>query len=214
MLWTVIFTSTLRLLEVAGMSEGSANQTLAKRVAYAFSGVSRTRRNWDAEECSYVDLLTTYDYPRRGVTSYSTVGLSGWPLIINEREHEARLEIVGACGSDSTDFHRALVTSAFCIINSKWSCFPGQIFPDVLSMYNASSTMSHFLFTPPFLWKGLNESIEVEGRKVVWLMAVPVSEAELQVGKNYAEKRPSDVLVDELERQQVDVCDLARPSIF
>lgn len=196
------------------MSKDSANRKIAKKVSDAFGGMSKVRRYWDANESSYVDLLATHDSPQRGVTSYSTVGLSGWPLMIDDREYEARLEMVGVCGSRFTGFDRALVTSAFCVINSKWSCFPGRIFPDVLSMYNASSTMSHFLFVPPFLWGELEESIVIEGRTVAWLMAVPISEAELQFGRKYTENYPSDALTAEFEHRQIDVYDLNRSSIF
>ena len=36
-----------------------------------------------------------------------------------------------------------LSTAAFCIINSKWFCYPGAIFPDIVSMYLKSSKIKH-----------------------------------------------------------------------
>ena len=189
-------------------SISDANKTIAKTVAAAFGGNPKVARFWDDDHKSHVDILTCEDRPQKGVISYSTVGLSDWPLYKGEEEYGVRLEIVGACGSAFTNFDNALSTAAFCIINSKWFCFPGAVFPDVLSMYDCSPTMQHFLFVPPFLWENDLNTIDLEEKKVAWLLAVPISEAE----RVFADDNGSDKLEDLFVERQIDIFNLHRSS--
>lgn len=95
------------------------------------------------------------------------------------------------------------------MLNSGWFAAPGVVFPDVLAMYSASSTMKHLLFLPPFLWDDQLRSMTFEGWQLGWLMAVPISERELQVAQN--EGVPA--LEDRFEAHQIDVFDLERASV-
>jgi hypothetical protein len=126
------------------------------------------------------------------------------------QEYKVRVELVGACGMAFQGFDNALSTSAFCIINSRWSCYPGRIFPDVLSMYDCSSTMRHFLFAPPFIWEDRLETLDLKTKKVAWLQAIPISESELK----YAQTEGSDRLEELFDKNQIDIFNLERPSIL
>jgi hypothetical protein len=189
-------------------SISAANKTIARIVSEVFGGIPKVVRYWDGDHKSHVDILTCEDRPQNGVISYSTVGLSDWPLYRGEEEYGVRLEIVGACGSTFTSFDNALSTAAFCIINSKWFCFPGAVFPDVLSMYDCSPTMQHFMFVPPFLWENDLKTIDLEEKKVTWLLAIPISEAE----RAFANDNGSEKLEDLFVERQIDVFNLCRPS--
>ena len=69
--------------------------------------------------------------------------------------------------------------------------------------------MKHLFFTSPSLWQDNLETLDLETKKVAWLMAVPISEAERQ----YKEANGADALEDLFEEHQVDILDLTRKSV-
>jgi antitoxin YqcF len=193
------------------MSEISIeNKALAKLVATAFGKQPSVRRFWDDNHEKHVDIATSRDCPQNGVSSYATLGLSDWPLILDGQEYQVRTELVGACASVFSNFDNALATAAFCIANSKWFCAPGVVFPDVLSLNNCSPTMKHFIFVPPFLWEDKMKTIDLKTKVVAWLLAVPISDEE----RKYASSKGSEALEDLFEKHQIDLFDLNRPSVI
>lgn len=186
------------------------NKAIARAVADAFGGKPKITRFWDDDRKSHVDIAACNDRPQDGVTSFSTLSLSDAPLHMDGEEYKARVELVGACGNAFQEFDSALATAAFCIINSHWFCYPGRIFPDVLSMYECSSTMQHLLFVPPFLWEDRLQTLDLKTKTVAWLLAVPISEPEA----SYAQTEGSDKLVALFSKRQIDVFDLERSSIL
>lgn len=193
------------------------NKTLARTVARVFGGSPRVTRFWDDNHKSWVDILACSDH-RPGVTAFSTLGLSDHPLYKDGAEYPARLEIVGACVSKFAaactrrhqGFDNAISTAAFCIINSRWFCYPGAIFPDVVAMYKLSKTMKHLLFVPPFLWEDDLKTLDLGKKKVSFLLAAPISEAEYV----FAQQKGSDLLEEVFERTNIDIFDLNRKSVF
>ena len=138
---------------------------------------------WDADNRSSVYVGAVIDSPDKGLTSYSTLNLSHWPLYVDGRVHETRIEMMGAAPSEIELFENAVSTAAFCVINQKWECYPGAIFPDVLAMYHLSPTMKHILFTEPFLFSSLEEPLQLPDRLVSWLMMVPIADSEYEYAK-------------------------------
>jgi hypothetical protein len=182
-------------------------KTTAKRAAAAIGGAPSVHIYWDEDERSHVGLLSSADRPDRGVTTYSTVGLAEHPVHRNDEEMPFRLEFCGACRSEFAAFDQIIATAAFFVINSKWYCEPGMIFDGLVSMYDASSTMEHLLFLPPFLWEDLSE-FHVDDLTVAWLLAVPISDAE----RGYAVRHDWNKLEDLFVERQIDIFDLERPS--
>lgn len=185
------------------------NRVIAKSVATAFGGEPKVVSYWDDKKESCVDVLICKNRPQNGVTSYSTIGLSDSPLVKDGDDFSVRLELVGACENACDEFPSILSTAAFCIINSKWFCSPGSIFPDVISMYKCSATMHHLMFVPPFLWEGDLNTMTLDTKSVAWLLAVPISEAELQ----YSEAEGVDKLEELFEEKQIDIYNINRPSV-
>lgn len=169
-------------------------------------------RYWDENDENHLDLMRCDHFPTKGVACYSTVGLSNWPLYYKKNgeyhEFQARLELLGMCDDDCEVYPNLLLASAFCIINSKWFCYPGAIYLNVLKIYSASRTMRHILFYDQYLW---DESIalRIGEKEVVWLMAIPISDAERHYAKEYGIK----ALTNLLEERSVDASDLNRPSV-
>jgi hypothetical protein len=186
------------------------NRELAKYAASAFSADRPPIfQYWDNDHSSQIHVMEAADRPEPGITSYSTIGLSEYPIFKNGEVLNLRTEFVGACDSRFEGFGNIIATSAFCIVNSKWFCAPGTIFPDVVRMHDLSSTLSDVYFTVPFLWAEQFKALDLGQRKVAWLLMVPISRAETE----FARKNGPVQLEKLLEERQVDVCDLNRPSV-
>lgn len=163
----------------------------------------------DDTKRSAVYVIKASDIPQIGVTSYATVGLSDHKIMRDGKEFGVRVEILGACGSAVPEFDNVLATLAFFVINSGWFCAPGVIFPDVISMYKHSITMSDVYFAYPFLWEDRLKSTRIGNKTVAWLLAVPISKRESEFARiNGAEKL--EVL---FEKNNIDIFDLNRPSV-
>lgn len=163
----------------------------------------------DEAENANIYVLEAKDSPEVGLTSFATVGLSDHPLFFNENEFETRTELIGACDSNRKDFAHILATSSFFIINSKWFCAPGIIFPGVVEMHNLSKTMSDVYFTNPFLWEDKFQPLPLHGKTVAWLLAIPISKSETK----FAEEFGPDKLEELFSEKDVDIFDLNRASV-
>lgn len=168
------------------------------------------RRFLDANEQSDVFVMTAADCPQVGVNTFATVGLSEHSLMKDGSVFPTRVELVAACGTAYSGLENVVSTAAFGVINSKWFCAPGVIFPGVVSMHpGVSETMSDVYFTHPFLWETRLRSTELSGRTVAWLLVVPVSKRETA----FALANGSDKLAYLLERSDIDIFNLNRPSV-
>jgi hypothetical protein len=192
---------------VSGVSPD--NKAIFRHAAKSLGGTPRVLAFSDEPEEHSVDILICQDAPAPGLTSYSTVTLSDWPLLHKGREFPARLEVVGACGSEAELFGNALSTVAFFIIKDKWFCRPGVVFETMLSMYELSETMEHLYFTAPSQWPELNTTLELPTRKVTWLWAIPISEAE----SRFIAKHGGERFESLLEGSGTDVFNIRRASI-
>lgn len=84
----------------------------------------------DANDQSDVFVMTARDCPHVGVNTFATVGLSEHPLMRDGADFETtRVEFVAACGTVFSGLDAVISTAAFGVINSKWFCAPGVIFP-------------------------------------------------------------------------------------
>jgi hypothetical protein len=183
---------------------------IAKHTALAF-GVEKPpiSRFWDDKKENGIFILEAINSPQDGVTSYATIGLSEYPLIFKGKEFGTRVELVGACGSAFPDFANVMATLAFCVINSRWFCAPGIIFPDVVQMYKQSNTMSDIYFAHPFLWEKGLKSKYIGDRKVAWLLAVPISKAESEFAQSNGPAKLEALFVE----KDIDIYNLNRASV-
>lgn len=193
----------------APSTPSAAQSTIARAAIAAFSGTPRVVRYWDDNRRCCVDIVSCADSPWDGATSYATVGVFATPLVFEGRELDVRTELVGACYSPTDDYAGCLATAAFFVVNSGVFVAPGVILPNDVAMHHASKTKAHMLFVPPLLWDERLKTIDVEKQRVAWLQAVPISQTELEV----ALRDGVPALEAEFERQQVDVFDIARPSV-
>jgi hypothetical protein len=189
------------------VSESSKH--VARRVAEAFDKRPKITEYWDVDNRFSVAIASGTDVPTEGITSYSTVNLSDWPMYFDGREHETRVEIAGSAPNNVRDFQSALSTAAFCVMNGGWPCRPGVIYPDILAMYHMSMTMKHVLFMEPVVWDKIEESIQLPGRLVTWVMMVPIADSEHE----YAKAHGWEALGQIFEDRNVDYWDLQRKPL-
>lgn len=193
----------------SGERLGRQQANLSARCEGVRGGRPRVISFWDDPHKHSVDLLICDDAPAPGLTSYSTVTLSDAPLIRRGKEFPARLEVAGACSTGVEGFGNAISTVAFFVMKDKWFCRPGVVFERMLSMYNLSSTMEHLYFTAPSQWPALNTTLELPTKKVTWLWAIPISEAE----SRFITEQGDDRFEELLEESGADVFDILRLSI-
>jgi len=187
----------------------ASSKLVARKVVEAFGRRPKITNHLDVDEQNSVDVAAAVDAPEPGITSYSTVSLSDWPMYVGGREHETRIEIAGAAPNRVEDFPNAIATAALCVIKQKWACHPGVLFPDVMAMYHLSVTMKHVLFMEPFLWHALENSIRLPDRLVTWVMMIPIADSEYE----FARAHGWEALGQRLEDQDIDVCDLQRKPV-
>lgn len=187
-----------------------SNRAIYRTMARAF-GIERpvVPRYYDADEKSHIDVATAVNRPQAGVTSYSTLGLSDYPLLQDGEEYPARLEIVGGCDSVVDWFGNVIATAAFNIINDRHFCAPGVVYPNLVARYDDELDMQHVLFVPPFVWGDQPATMELPDKTVAFLHALPISDAELR----YADQNGSEALEDLFEQHQIDVFDIERVSV-
>lgn len=187
-----------------------SHRSLANRIREVFGAPKPdVHRYWDDARRSSIAVVSAADVPDRGVTSYATVGLFEAPNLIEGVEAPARVELLGAAGSQFEGFANALSTAAFCVINSGWFCGPGEIFPDVFRLNGSSKALPHGLFIPPFLWGEGFRAHRIEDRTVTWLQLIGISPRE----RDFAESNGVSALTKRFETEQIDVYDLERDSV-
>ena len=187
----------------------TSRKNIARSAAAAFEGTPKvTEFTYDFTDNS-VGILECANSPVQGVTSYSTVGLSDFPLMNGDKEYSTRLEIVGACATRSDKFANAIADAAAHVHHLRRFCAPGVIFENIVSKYYPENSTQHLLFVPPFLWEERLKTLELDDKKVAWLLAVPVTENELQ----YAIENGPAALEDLFVEEQIDIYDIARLSV-
>jgi antitoxin YqcF len=192
------------------------NKTIAKAAYAAIGGKPKPEisRYWDENNKSFVDIMLCEDRPEKGVNTVATIGISDHPLFQGGEEYRddegalVRAEILGSYYKKVKVFPNIIATAAFFVINSKWFCAPHAIFPDIVSMYLPRASMKHLMFFPPFLWEDL-KTMEFDGVKVAWLMAIPISESEYQ----FAIENTTDKLGELFEENDIDYFDLNRKPV-
>jgi hypothetical protein len=188
----------------------SENKKLARHVLGAFGGKPVVTEYYSDDRQFALDILECSDCPHPGTTSYSTLGLSDHPMRQDGKEFPVRVELVAACDSNVEWFPNVISTAAFYIMRSGWLCSPGKVLQNALHMYDPSHALRHLYFTAPSLWQGQLETVQLETKKVAWLLAVPIAEPEYEFLQKYGDERFEDLL----EGCEVDIFNIKRSSLL
>jgi antitoxin YqcF len=187
------------------------NKALAKLALAAFGGNPEAKvinYREDDNEASYIPILSCPDSPYEKFISYSTVGLSDYPMYQHDVEFHARIELVGACNHSVSWFPNLLAFCAFHIMHSGWLCRPGAVLLDANIDCIEQSIFRHVYFTAPFFWEETLKTVDFQDKKVAWLLAIPITEDEYEYCKAHGDIEFETLL----ESKNVDVFDLTRES--
>lgn len=180
------------------------NKQVAQTVAAAFGGDWSVKEHATEDESLQLYVLSTPDCPEQGLTSFSTVGLSDYP-VPGSLQPPLGSEIVAT--SNFPQFGAVLATAGFHVAGSGWTVEPGHVFPNMIDRFFEDVTTPHLLFVNPYLWEGL-ASRTLSAKTVAWLMALPITEAE----KQYRGEHGAEALEDRFEQVDPDFIDLWRES--
>jgi antitoxin YqcF len=195
------------------MSPTPENKSIAKLALTAFGENPEAKiitYREDDNEASYIPILICPDSPDDNSTSYSTVGLSDYPMFQNQTEFPARIEIVGVCNNIIRWFPNLLAACAFHIIHTGWLCRPGTVLKNANSECSEDTIFKHVYFTAPFLWEESLRTLDFSTKRVAWLLAIPITDQEYNFIRSHGDEKFEDLL----ELNEVDIFDLNRKSVI
>lgn len=134
---------------------------------------------------------------------YGTIGLSDFPV------DETELELLFATHSDYSNAGNILSSCAFFVINDNWKPSRGACFETLIEMYYPNLDMKHIYFSSPYLWEDKLENFEIQGKRINFLLAIPISQTELLFKNEFGE----DKLEELFESNDTNIFDLNRKSI-
>lgn len=189
------------------MSVSEECRLAARELMRTWRAQPQVSRYWDEPERTSVDIAVCENSPWEGITGVGTLGLSEHSL--GFAPLDLRVELVGAFPASAIEFPNLVSTCAFNIIKEGWPARPGGLHPNVMAMYDLSSTLHHVMLVDPFLWEDGPATLELPQRTIAWLMIVPISESELR----FAETAGPDALSGLFEQHSIDIVDLNRVPV-
>lgn len=184
------------------------NRIVAKSASAVFGGSSSVNRYQDQSGSTQIDVLSCADSPAAGLTAYSTLSLSDIQFKATAEGLPLGVEMVGACLSGYRNFASILSTAALLVSKNRQECQPGAIFEQVVAVNDPTVAMKHLIFVSPFLWGDQPDTLYLDNKAVAWLLAVPISDAEL----DYALERSVNDLEAVLDTKRAEIYNLNRES--
>lgn len=182
---------------------------IQKSITDVFDGTPSITRHADETIRRQITLATVTDSPAEGVISYASIGLSDYPAgMIGSLA--LGVELVGACRNEFTRFPDILSLCVSKIISGQTRYHPGAVIKEVISGFFPDLAMKHILLVTPYGWSKDLLTLEFPDRWVSWLMALPISDAELK----FYNTTESGGLQERLVKTGADIYDLTRASII
>ncbi|MDQ3176846.1 MAG: suppressor of fused domain protein [Actinomycetota bacterium] len=164
----------------------------------------------DHDDLNWVDVMRTPDSPQPGVTSYATLGMSRFDNGgLESGGKPLRVELVAACQSEFTHIADGLSSCALNVAKDGWQVTPGVVHPNALGLYRSDLVLKHLFLVTPYLWGDEPDDREFDELLVTWLMAVPVSDSEVE----HVRTRGPESLEALFEERQIDIFDINREPV-
>lgn len=137
--------------ETEYLMEEIENQDLVLREVKTILGESASVVNYiDKNETSNIQLVSQTDLPILNVTTSTTLTLHKTSLLEPNPDLDLRVEFIAGYLTRNEQFATVITTAGFCVTNSKWRVFPGQLFPHVVGAFFSDTSVPHLLLTTPF----------------------------------------------------------------
>jgi hypothetical protein len=179
---------------------------LARHAIAAFGSPPAIWRFTREDDDLAIDVGGCSNQPSDGLVSYTTIGLSGQPAAQIPGVPPQGWELAAVCSSQWKLFPQILAAAAFEILNQNQVPFPGHFLCGIIGRFYPLTTTPNIYFARPLMWPDKLQSLECEQRTVHWLLAVPVSSAEL----SHLEKNGDAGLEKHYQDRHVNMFDLAR----
>ncbi|KFI32326.1 hypothetical protein CG51_02885 [Haematobacter missouriensis] len=155
-------------------------------------------------------LLTVEDSPEPGVESHATLGLSALPLRLDDgtiADHGAEIVLASIVGEEGAGL---LADIAQQVTEHGKALVPDMILTDALKgRAGVAPHLRHILLSAPFLWNTPPAPLRLPERLVLFLQAIPISEAERALAAQDGAERLEDLL----EEAEADILDFERESV-
>jgi len=182
---------------------------IVKCIVDNLGGQPKFLRVWDYVKRNSIDMLCLEDAVDKDLNFYSTIGTAEYPSGFSAEGVPISVELFGVCDDQEKVFVNILATCSFYISNSHYKCYPGAIYHNVIDRYLPDIEMKHIMFVLPFLWEDKLKIIDLDDRKVTWLLVIPISEQEAI----YAEKNGVNALEDLFHKEEIDIFNIYRRSV-
>jgi antitoxin YqcF len=172
-------------------------------------GEVKTTRPLHEHDGRRMEIVIAEDSPRTGINSYSTIGLSVIPIGYLSGSVYLGAEIVSAAAAGFVNYMDVLAACVDDILHSKFRLFPGAVYKNAFKDTYPDVCVKHLIFDTPQGWNKDLLTLDLGTRQVAWIMAVPVTDAELRLYSG----SESGELQEQFEARKIDLFDLTRPSV-
>ena len=138
----------------------------------------------------------------------ATVGLMDYD-VGDEPDEPVFVEVLVDARGDAAWVAEIVATIAFQVIKDGWKPAPGGIFERAIEMYSPELQVKHVMFVPPIQWEDDMSEVELGGKIVQPLLAVPITESEAV----FVRAHGSEALEDLWARVEIDVFDWSRSGV-
>lgn len=160
-----------------------------------------------------IEIMTSTDTMYKQVDIHSTIGLSNTELGLCTDGRSLRVELISV-GDKGDEITAKIMASIALEVMDKGlqSCYYGRIYSGIIHQYDNTHDMKHvILLAPNGYWdKYRLLEFEHENIVVVWLLLVPISDAE----KAFIDTNGVPAFEELLSRQTTDVTDRKRKSFL
>ena len=186
------------------------NEFLYRQACEVFGGTPRVFRHYDPSNEMSIDILTEQDVPQEQTVSCATLGMMHYPVGLREGGKPLRFELAGACKGPNENFPDLLSRCAIAVMGTKFRCFDGAVFPDLVRTYIPESRLPHILLTEYSFWSAPLEAVAFEPFNVRWLTAIFLSDSE----SDFCAQHGVTHLLARLNEANADLCDPLRSSVL
>ncbi len=167
-------------------------------------GEMKIERFFDGPELHHIDVMTCES--EEGVI-VGTVGLMEVELS-DDASQSVRCELLMDAKGKNTAMPTVVATAALAVLGEGRKVAPGVVYEDMVSMYVPDLEVKHLWFIAPFQWGEDMVRVELEGRTLLPLLGVPITESEF----DFVKENGPIALEKLMAEKEVDVFDWRRGS--
>jgi len=168
-------------------------------------GEMRIERFFDGPELHHIDVMTFES--EEGVV-VGTIGVMEVELSDDEKQ-SVRCELLIEATGKNTAVQTVVATAALAVLGEERKVAPGVVYEGMVEMYVPGLEVKHLWFIAPFQWEDEMARVELEGRTLLPLLGVPITEGEF----DFIKENGPIALEKLMAEKECDVFDWRRGSL-